>query len=69
MGEMVKTRIPRIENPLDSEWPETHARGGDTTRSLGNFRGYDVRMLGAIVVSTQNVDNKKSMGINMGWLS
>ena len=32
MGEMVKTRIPRIENPLDSEWPETHARGGGTLR-------------------------------------
>ena len=32
MGEMVKTRIPRIENPLDSEWPETHTRGGGALR-------------------------------------
>ena len=33
--------------------------GGYTTRPSGNFRmrGRDVRMLGAIDVSTQNVDN------------
>ena len=37
MGEMVKTRIPRIENPLDSERPETHARGGGHYAVVGEF--------------------------------
>ena len=37
MGDMVKTRIPRIENPLDSEWPETHTRGGGHYAVVGEF--------------------------------